>query len=393
MTVIDPPADPPADLPTDLVPDVPTDAGADKPGSLLPVIRIIPDEAYDNPTWKGLAYLARDLVIYGAIVTGLVLTDNPIALVVLWFLASLSISGLFIIGHDAAHEALFRSRRLNSIVGHVAMLPSWHVYEAWVLGHNRIHHGHTVREGMDFVWHPVTPEQYSAMSTFGRLRHRVEWSWWGAGFYYLREIWLNKMITFHPPAKWARAIRRDLLFMAVGVGLGMALFGWLGWVVYGSALGVVWMIVKVVVIPFLGFNFVIGSVVHVHHVQPEIRWYPRREWTKFRGQMEGTTILRANRALDLFFHSIFVHIPHHVDMRIPFYGLEPAAAAIKAHHPEVHDEKLRFRDFMANSRQCKLYDFEAGRWLTYDQAMTALVARTAGPTEARQRFTKGTLVR
>ena len=74
------------------------------------------------------------------------------------------VSGLFIIGHDAAHEALFKSRRLNSIVGHVAMLPSWHVYEAWVLGHNRVHHGHTVREGMDFVWHPVTPEQYAAMS-------------------------------------------------------------------------------------------------------------------------------------------------------------------------------------------------------------------------------------
>jgi omega-6 fatty acid desaturase (delta-12 desaturase) len=305
------------------------------------------------------------------------------------------VSGLFIIGHDAAHEALFKSRRLNAIVGHLAMLPSWHVYEAWVLGHNRIHHGHTVREGMDFVWHPSTPEQYAAMSTFARLRHRVEWSWWGAGSYYLREIWLNKMITFHPPAKWAKAIRRDLIFMAVGVGLGMALFGWLGWVVYGSAAGVVWMVVKVVVIPFLGFNFVIGSVVHVHHVQPEIRWYPRREWTKFRGQMEGTTILRTNRFLDLFFHSIFVHIPHHVDMRIPFYGLEPAATAIKEHYPEVHDEKLRFRDFVANSRQCKLYDFEAGAWLTYDEAMTALVA--APPAEGtdradRQRFTKGTLV-
>jgi len=153
------------------------------------------------------------------------------------------------------------------------------------------------------------------------------------------------------------------------------------------------MIVKLMVIPFLGFNFVIGSVVHVHHVQPDIRWYPRREWTKFRGQMEGTTILRAPKVLDLFFHSIFVHIPHHVDMRIPFYGLEPAAAAIKAEFPEtIHDEKLRFRDFMANSRQCKLYDFEHGRWLTYDQAMTALAAGsvTAGD---RQRFNKGTLVK
>ena len=71
--------------------------------------------------------------------------------------------------------------------------------------------------------------------------------------------------------------------------------------------------------------------------------------------------------LDLFFHKIFVHIPHHVDMRLPFYGLEPAAEAIKAEFPDaVHDEKLRFRDFVANSRQCKLYDFEAGRWMVTD---------------------------
>jgi acyl-lipid omega-6 desaturase (Delta-12 desaturase) len=387
MTLIDQDSGAPGPGPAD------SSGPADKTGSLLPVIRIIPEDAYDNPTWKGLAYLARDLVIYAAVVWALVSTDNPFFLVGLWILASMSVAGLFIIGHDAAHEALFKSRRLNSVVGHLTMLPSWHVYEAWVLGHNRIHHGHTVREGMDFVWHPITPEQYSAMSTFQRLRHRVEWSWWGSGVYYLREIWLNKMITFSPPAKWAKAIRRDLIFMVVGVGLGMAFFGWLGWLAYGSVAGVIWMIVKVVVIPFLGFNFVIGSVVHVHHVQPDIRWYPRREWTKFRGQMEGTTILRAPKVLDLYFHSIFVHIPHHVDMRIPFYGLEPAAAAIKAEFPDtIHDEKLRFRDFMANSRQCKLYDFDGGRWMTYDQAMTALAA---GPVDARggERFTKGTLVK
>jgi omega-6 fatty acid desaturase (delta-12 desaturase) len=369
-------------------------ADGDKPGSLLPVIRVIPDAAYENPTWKGLAYFARDLVIYGAVVAGLVLTNNPFLLVILWVLASLAISGLFIIGHDAAHEALFANRRTNSIVGHLAMLPSWHVYEAWVLGHNRIHHGHTVREGMDFVWHPITPEQFGDMSAWHRLRHRIEWSWWGAGAYYLREIWFNKMITFNPPAKWARAIRRDLVFMVVGVLIGMGLFGWIGWTMSGSALGAAWMIVKVMVIPFIGFNFVIGSVVHVHHVQPDIRWWPRREWTKYRGQMDGTTILRAPAVLDLFFHSIFIHVPHHVDMRIPFYGLETAAEAIEAEFPDVHDEPLRFRDFVANSRVCKLYDFDEGRWLTYDQGMQRVVA--ASPEELagrrRDRLTKGSLV-
>jgi omega-6 fatty acid desaturase (delta-12 desaturase) len=368
----------------------------DKAGSLLPVIRVIPKSAYENPTWKGLAYFARDLAVYGLIVWGLTATDNPLFLVPLWVMSFIVVSALFIIGHDAAHEALFKSRRLNSVVGHVAMLPSWHVYAAWVLGHNRIHHGHTVREGMDFVWHPVTPAQFQAMSRFQRLRHKLEWSWAGPGAYYLREIWLNKMITFDPPAKWAKPIRRDIVFMFSFLGLAMVLFGGLGWVIYGTVAGVFWMDLKVLVIPFLGFNYVIGSVVHVHHIQPGIRWYPRREWTKFRGQVEGTTILRTPWAIDLFFHSIMVHIPHHVDMRIPFYGLESAAAAIKENFPDVvHDEKLRFRDFVANTRECKLYDFENGRWMTYQQGAAALA--DAGPDgqarTGRERFSKGTLVK
>ena len=349
----------------------PAEAGdaTEKAGSLLPVIRIIPSTAYDNPTWKGLAYLARDLVAYALVVWALVATDNPFFLVGLWVLASLCVAGLFIIGHDAAHEALFKSRRLNSIVGHVAMLPSWHVYEAWVLGHNRIHHGHTVREGMDFVWHPVTPQQFEAMSAFGRFRHRVEWSWWGAGAYYLREIWLNKMITFHPPAKWAKTIHRDLVFMVVGVSFGMALFGWLGWAMYGSVAGAIWMIVKVVVVPFLGFNFVIGSVVHVHHIQPEIRWYPRREWTKFRGQMEGTTILRVPAWLNFFYHNIFLHVPHHVDMRIPFYHLREAGDAIRANFGDVVRERsYGLADYLRATRACKLYDFANERWIGYAAA-------------------------
>ncbi len=341
----------------------------DKPGSLLPVIRVIPKSAYDNPTWKGLAYFARDTVLYVAIVAGLILFDNPLVTVVLWFFSALVVSGLFIIGHDAAHEALFKSKRLNSVIGHLSMLPSWHVYEGWVLGHNRIHHKYTVRQGFDFVWHPYTPEQFEAMSGFAKLRHRIEWSWAGSGLYYLREVWWHKMMVGKPPARWVKPIRRDRFIVLGFIVASSLLLGWAGFAHYGTVVGALWMIVKVLVVPFLAFSFVIGSFVHVHHVQPDIRWWPRREWTKFKGQMEGTTILRAPPGMNFFVHWIMVHIPHHVDMRIPMYKLEEAATAIKEAYPDtVHDDKLRFRDFMANTRQCKLYDFEQGRWYSYAEA-------------------------
>ena len=50
-----------------------------------------------------LLYFARDAVIYGLVVAGLIMFDNPFAVVALWVVSALVISGLFVIGHDAAH--------------------------------------------------------------------------------------------------------------------------------------------------------------------------------------------------------------------------------------------------------------------------------------------------
>lgn len=346
-----------------------TPEATERPTTLLPVIKAVPEHCYENPTWKGLLWFARDLVIYGAALWGLAVTDKIWFLVPLWILAGMAVAALFIIGHDAAHEALFRTKRMNSIVGHLAFLPSWHVYEGWVLGHNRIHHGHTLRQGMDFVWHPLTPEQYVELPRWKKLRHRLEWSCFGGGAYYTRDVWWNKMIVFDPPAKWASKIRRDRLIVAAFLVVATLGFGWLGLASYGSLVGAAWMVVKLLVIPFLLFQWTIGTVVHLHHIDPDIRWHKRREWNKFRGQMEGTTVLYAPVWLDFFFHQIFIHVPHHVDMRIPFYHLRGASDAIVETFPGVVEErKLRFRDYLRNTRECKLYDFDEGRWLTYGEA-------------------------
>jgi omega-6 fatty acid desaturase (delta-12 desaturase) len=301
-------------------------------------------------------------------VAWLIIVDNPLLVVAGWLFASLTIASLFVVGHDAAHGALFTSRRMNRTIGRLAMLPSWHVYEGWVLGHNRIHHTYTARQGFDFVWHPVTPAEYAALPWHLRARHRVEWSWLGAGAYYVREVWWNKMVVGKPPARFARTIRRDRwLVAAVVAGVSAALFV-LGLSSGGTVWAGIWMVLKVWVVPFLGFSFIIGSLVHIHHIGPDLRWWPRREWTRFAGQVEATTALYASPVVEFFFHWIMVHIPHHVDVRIPMYNLPMAAGAIVDNIDEAKAGKLRFRDFVSNTRACKLYDFEHGQWYTYQQA-------------------------
>lgn len=346
---------------------------ADRPTSLLEIIDVVPDRCFERSTGRALALVAQDVVLYAAVITGLALTNTWYFLLPLWLLSGFVVSGLFVLGHDAAHEAFFPSRRLNDIFGRLLMLPSLHLTGAWKLGHNHIHHRHTARQGMDFVWHPVTPDEYAAKGALGKLRHRLEWSAPGHGFYYLTSIWWSKMIALkNPPERFARLIRQDR--WTVGSFALLASFGAaaLGGLFSGDVLGAAWMIFKLIVVPFLLFCWFIGWTVYVHHIGPDVPWAKRREWDKVRAQLETTTVLRLPLLMRPFFHSIFIHTPHHVDTRIPCYHLDEAASAIKDRWPTlVIDEKLTVRRWLRSTSSCKLFDFETGRWHTYRSAKAA----------------------
>ena len=337
--------------------------------SLNAVRDIIPARCYQRSARRATWALLQATLLWLLPVAALAFTDTWYFVVPLWLLAGLAVSGLFVLGHDASHGALVSSRRANRLIAQVCMAPSAHVEAAWDLGHNRIHHGYTTREGFDFVWHPLTAEQYAELGTFRRLQHRFEWSFLGSGAYFMRTVWWQKMWRYNAPGKRRSAIIRDKSTLTAAMVLvvgGAVTFGALtgGWV------DAVWMPVKLFVVPFLLFLHIIGWTVYVHHVAPDIRWWPRKEWSQFKGQMESTTILRVNRVVNvLWFHNIFVHVPHHVDARIPFHQLPAAAQAIAEHYPDtVREGRLSLRDYVRTTKACKLYDFDGGRWLPYPAA-------------------------
>jgi len=338
-------------------------------GSLNDVRAIIPDECYRRSNWKASVALISAAVLYAAPLVGLVLTSGIIVTIVLWVLAGLGVAGLFVLGHDASHGALLDSRRLNRVVAQLCLAPSAHAEAAWDLGHNRIHHGYTTREGFDFVWHPLTAEQYRELGRFARFRHRLEWSFAGAGIYYLRTVWWEKMWRFKAGGARRNAIVRDKVTMGTVGGIVLAATALVG-LLLGGWTAALWWPLKLWVVPFLVFVHIIGWTVYVHHVSPEIRWWSRRDWSQYKGQMESTTVLRIPRLVNrLWFHNIFVHIPHHVDVRIPFHRLPRAAAAIARHYPDtVRSARISFRAYFRATRRCKLYDFERGCWVPYAAA-------------------------
>ena len=340
--------------------------------SLNDVRAVIPEACYERKTAPAAWALARAGALHVAALVGLVLTDRWWLTGIFWLLAGLAVAGLFVLGHDASHGALLPGRKSNRLVARLCMIPSAHVEAAWDLGHNRIHHGYTTRQGFDFVWHPLTTEEYRALGRIAKLRHRLEWSWLGSGAYFFRAIWWGKMMRYQANEKRRGAIRRDKAFLFVGLGLATAASAALGWMRSGLG-GAIWMPIELLVVPFLLFTQIIGWTVYVHHIAPDLRWWPRRQWNQFKGQMEATTILRFPKAINyLWFHNIFVHIPHHVDARIPFHKLPEAARAITRAFPDtVKVGKFRVRDYLQTARSCKLYDFETGTWLPYAAARLA----------------------
>lgn len=328
------------------------------PRLTLPAVRdTISAESLQNPAWKGLLYFFRDIIVFGLIMLAITQTDNLLLLAGLWFLAGLSISSLFITGHDAAHGALFKNSRLAWWVGQIAMLPSLHAYSQWVYGHNRIHHGHTIKLEGDFVWRPVSPSEYAAMGLFGRLWHRICWSVIGAGPYYMIEIWLKGMILFAAPTKEAK--RDRILIVLFMLGVSAAIISTAG----------VWMWVKTALIPFIVWNYTIGFAVYVHHIHEFIPWRKHKDWTPFYGQMLGTVNYHVPAFFNFFLHNIFIHMPHHVNMRVPMYSLPRALREIKEVYGDyVIERNSMFSDYIKTTSRCKLFDAENGTWLTYAQA-------------------------
>jgi len=177
------------------------------------------------------------------------------------------------------------------------------------------------------------------------------------------------MMRFTPPEKIAADVHRDRrIVLAYAAVVSAALLA-AGAHVYGTLGGALWMWFKVFAVPFAVWNYSIGISVYVHHIAPDIEWHGRREWTRFKGQMEGTTILRIPAWLNVFYHNIFLHVPHHVDMRIPFYHLREAADAIRANFGDVVRERsYGLADYLRATRACKLYDFANRRWTSYAAA-------------------------
>jgi omega-6 fatty acid desaturase (delta-12 desaturase) len=273
---------------------------------------------------------------------------------------------LFVIGHDACHGSFFAQRRLNQIVGRLALLPSLHPFSSWHLGHNQLHHCWTNLKGKDYVWTPLSPIEFARLTKWRKLREKVYRSIIGVGFYYMLEIWWKHMIwpRLDDRGKIShRALYADLTLVWAFFFGGASLL-----LSYSIKMHSLRSLFLGAILPQFVWNWLMGFVVFLHHTHPNTRWYANKnEWIRSFAQIENTVHVIFPRPVRFILHNITEHTAHHVDPRIPLYHLVTAQKQLSnGYGTKIVQWKFTLRSVRVIFQQCQLYDYEKHFWLSFD---------------------------
>lgn len=326
----------------------------------------------ERKTAYAVLLLATDYSLLFAALTGVVLVDGWLSKLALGMAAGFMIGRLFIVGHDACHQSLTPRRGLNRLLGRIAFLPSLTPYSLWDVGHNVVHHGYTNLKGFDFVWAPLTQDEFKALPRWRQALDRVYRSGWAPGLYYLVEIWWLRM--FFPSKAYMGTRRAVFLWDCVLVSVyGMS---WAG-AMYGAArlagAPVLPVLVCGLLVPFFFWCSMIGFVVYVHHTHVKVSWFDdRADWARAQPFISTTVHLTFPLRFGAVLHHIMEHTAHHLDMSIPLYRLKGAQKMLEDLLPQrIVIQRFSWRWYFDTARRCKLYDFTRRCWTAYSGHATS----------------------
>ena len=321
----------------------------------------------EKTTALPIVLLVVDYIIYGVLIAAAIAAPHWSLRLLAGLVAGFWIGRLFVIGHDACHQAYTPDKKLNKWLGRIAFLPSLSPYSLWDVGHNVMHHGYTNLKGVDFVWMPSSVAEYQQMSAGRRFMERVYRSGWGPSLYYMIEIWWNKMFW---PSKKVQPSRRPAFFWD-NVLVSVYAVIWLAVVVLGAlAANVsVWSaIITAFIVPFVFWNGMIGVVVYMHHTHERIKWYDdKAAWLASQPFVTTTVHLTFKYGFGGAVHHIMEHTAHHLDATIPLYKLKETQQRLEDLLPNrIVVQPFSLAWYWRTARNTKLYDYENQRWLTFD---------------------------
>lgn len=314
-----------------------------------------------------LILFAFIVTLYACLCAAILVSPLWLALI-LTLPCGLVIGDLFVIGHDACHQSLTCSARLNSVLGRLCFLPSYHSFLLWDLGHNRIHHKYNNIKGRDYVWEPMTVGEYRAASKFERAEYRFFRSALGMPFYYLTKIWFPKMVVPRRSVVGnnVRKYWKDSIYLSAFFAFQVAVIG-----ICAATLQVnFWLSVALVILlPLVVFNMLMSAVIYVHHTHPDVHWYDGiSAWKQHNGAVAGTVHVRFPLLLRVAMLEITEHNAHHFAPGVPLYNLSKMQHEMSSHSDAVVSYDFSIPALLKILNRCKLYDFDAKRWQKYPVA-------------------------
>ena len=321
-------------------------------------------DRYKTIPFKTFSWLVFDLCLYALGIAVIFNTNSWYFQLLGGLLAGWATSVLFVWGHDAAHGSLFKNKHIAEVLGTIAMLPSFNMYRLWCYGHNRVHHGFTSMTEVDWIWKPLSPQEYQAKTTLEKLVYRLERSMFTCALHYFTRVWWQKMIRFKLP-------EFNLQFFIIKIAtLVLALASlYISYSITGSLFAAF----CAVVIPFIVFNYVIAFFVYLHHTHPSIPYFRTREqWSFAVGGICCSTVIRMSKLSEILTHNIMIHVPHHVDFRVPFYNLKGAYQDLRQEYSQhITEYKFTWSKVLGIFNQCKLFDYENQKWYSFEEAKEA----------------------
>ncbi|MDZ4727956.1 MAG: fatty acid desaturase [Leptospira sp.] len=286
--------------------------------------------------------------------------DQMAVIVLGWLLTGMSVTSLFVIGHDCAHGSFLKNQKLNHIIGHISLLFSFYPYFGWKHTHNA-HHAHTNDLSsntkdvyFDNAWIPFTVHEYLALKKVYPVR---------AFLYKMTRFFppigsLLHNIVFHAfPSKLIKSHRKDLYISYFILGAGLSILSLGLWYVFGT----VFAILHFLIIPALFFQFWMSYYTFLHHTSNEIQFYKPKDWNPYLGQIVSTYNSLSPKWLSFLHFHIDIHTPHHLSTAIPCYHLKEAYEDLKKSKfsIDLKEGKMSFTYLWNQLMQCHVYDAEA----------------------------------
>jgi len=264
-----------------------------------------------------------------------------------WVLYGTCLTGLFVIGHDCAHQSFSKSRILNEIVGTICMMPAIFPYNGWEITHNH-HHAYANHLEKDHLWKPYTREQVAKMSP---LQQKIVYYMYGPLFF--ESSIVHHAYHFILPWKTSRnriGLIRSIFFSLLGGYITISLASH-----YGS-------VFSLFVMPFLVFQFWVSTFTYFHHRNPRgAGWKVDSDWDRVYGSLFATVHVDYPSWVEFLTLDINWHLPHHVSPLIPWYNLRRCTYALMMEYgKKVTVDEFGWKLWQETTTGCHLYDKENG---------------------------------